>query len=150
MLEELLLDLTWGVWGRDKWIAWYTWGMNRDWAPTSHHVSPTRSTFCFLFYAAKGECVSWFKEWLGDRSCPPLQISFTSFSQLTCKLLTAILIRFRLDLNAHMVMLKGIFYIMAFALVLSLLLFSHLALHGERVRDLFKCYLSRPVHLNAK
>ena len=147
MLEELLLDLTWGVRCRDEWIARYTRGMNRHWASTSHHVSPTCSTLCFLFYAAEGESVSWFKELLGNRSRSPLQISLTS-SRCVRKLLATILIR--LDLHADLSMLEGIFDIIACALVLCLLLFSHLALHGECVRDLFQCNFSWPIHLDTK
>ena len=47
-------------------------------------------------------------------------------------------------------MLEGILYIVAIPLVISFLLFSHLALHGECVRDLFQCDLSRPIHLNTE
>ena len=64
--------------------------------------------------------------------------------------MAAILIRCRLDLPAHLLMLEGIFDVMACAIVLSLLLFSHLALHGQCVRDLFQCNLSRPVHLDTE
>ena len=56
----------------------------------------------------------------------------------------------RLDLDAHLPMLESILYIMACALFLSLLLFSHLALHGECVRDLLKCNLSWPVNFNTE
>ena len=47
-------------------------------------------------------------------------------------------------------MLEGIFDVVAIALVISFLLFSHLSLHGKSVRDLFKWDFSRPVHLDAK
>ena len=148
MLEELLLDLIGWVRGRDEWIVWYTRGSNRHWASTSHHVSPTRSTLCFLFYAAEGESISCFKELLGNSSRSPLHISLTP-SRCVCELLATIMIR-RLDLHADLSMLEGIFDIMAYALVLCLLLFSHLALHGECVRDLFQCNLSWPIHLNTE
>ena len=150
MLEELLLNLTGGVRGRDEWITWYTRRINRDWTPRSH-VSPTHSTLCFFLNTTKGECVPWFEEWLSNSSCSPLQISFASFSRLArLKLLATIVIRCRLDLNAHLFMPKGIFYVLTATLVQSLLLFSHLALHGECIRYLFKCYLSWPVHFDTK
>ena len=47
-------------------------------------------------------------------------------------------------------MLEGIFDVVAIPLVISFLLFSHLALHGECVRDLFKCDFSWPVYLDTK
>ena len=145
MLEELLLDFAGGVWGRDEWITCYFWGMNRDWASRSHHVSPTCSILCFLLYATKGVCVSCFKERRGDRSRSPLRISFTTFLWLAWNILVNIL-----DLNYLLVMLEGIFDVVAIPLVISFLLFSHLSLHSESVRDLFKWDFSRSIHLDTK